>query len=316
MWRYLLPGAVFALLVAVFAVGLFRDPGYVPSPLIGKPAPEFSLPRLDDPQKKLQRSDLLGKVSLVNIWATWCTGCRQEHETLLALARDGSVPIFGINWKGRRGSGPPVAATARQSLCCRRRGRGGWNSDRLGCLRCARNLPDRCGRCCALQTHRTDDACRLARRVHAAYCRSPLGIRAPVRRINSLFAVLLFVAALPAWAIAPEEMLADPAQQAAYEHLTNEVRCLVCQNQTIADSTAPLAVDLRREIRRMLEAGQSEEEIKTFLLDRYGRFRAVPATLADQYSAAVAGAGSVAVDRRHRLVANSPAAYQPADTTR
>jgi cytochrome c biogenesis protein CcmG/thiol:disulfide interchange protein DsbE len=99
MWRYLLPGAVFALLVAVFAVGLFRDPGYVPSPLIGKPAPEFSLPRLDDPQKKLQRSDLLGKVSLVNVWATWCTGCRQEHETLLALARDGSVPIFGINWK-------------------------------------------------------------------------------------------------------------------------------------------------------------------------------------------------------------------------
>lgn len=93
-----------------------------------------------------------------------------------------------------------------------------------------------------------------------------------MRRINSLFAVLLFVAALPAWAIAPEEMLADPAQQAAYEHLTNEVRCLVCQNQTIADSTAPLAVDLRREIRRMLEAGQSEEEIKTFLLDRYGDF--------------------------------------------
>ena len=99
MWRYLLPGAVFALLIAVFAVGLFRDPGYVPSPLIGKPAPEFSLPRLDDPQQKLQRSDLLGKVSLVNVWATWCTGCRQEHETLLTLAREGGVPIFGINWK-------------------------------------------------------------------------------------------------------------------------------------------------------------------------------------------------------------------------
>ena len=93
-----------------------------------------------------------------------------------------------------------------------------------------------------------------------------------MRRISSLVAVLLFAAAIPAWAIAPEEMLSDPAQQAAYEHLTNEVRCLVCQNQTIADSTAPLAVDLRREIRRMLEAGQSEEEIKTFLLDRYGDF--------------------------------------------
>ena len=99
MWRYLLPGGIFALLVAVFAVGLFRDPSYVPSPLVGKPAPEFSLPRLDDPQKTLQRQDLLGKTSLVNVWATWCSGCRQEHDTLLTLARVGGVPIFGINWK-------------------------------------------------------------------------------------------------------------------------------------------------------------------------------------------------------------------------
>lgn len=99
MWRYLLPVGIFALLVAVFAVGLFRDPSYVPSPLIGKPAPEFSLPRLDDPQTTLQRQDLLGKTSLVNVWATWCSGCRQEHETLLTLAREGGVPIFGINWK-------------------------------------------------------------------------------------------------------------------------------------------------------------------------------------------------------------------------
>ena len=99
MWRYLLPGAIFALLVAVFAVGLFRDPAYVPSPLIGKAAPEFSLPRLDNPEAFLQRADLLGKVSLVNVWATWCSGCRQEHDTLLALAQDGGIPIYGINWK-------------------------------------------------------------------------------------------------------------------------------------------------------------------------------------------------------------------------
>jgi cytochrome c-type biogenesis protein CcmH len=83
---------------------------------------------------------------------------------------------------------------------------------------------------------------------------------------------MLVFAALSAWAISTEEPLANPDQQAAFEHLTNEVRCLVCQNQTIADSTAPLAVDLRREIRQMLEAGQSEEEIKIFLLDRYGDF--------------------------------------------
>jgi len=93
-----------------------------------------------------------------------------------------------------------------------------------------------------------------------------------MRQTTILFTALLLFSTLPAVAIAPEEALADPAQQAAYEHLTNEVRCLVCQNQTIADSTAPLAVDLRREIRRMLEAGQSEEQVKTFLLERYGDF--------------------------------------------
>jgi len=70
----------------------------------------------------------------------------------------------------------------------------------------------------------------------------------------------------------PEPALADPVQQETYERLTHEVRCLVCQNQTIADSSAPLAADLRREIREMVEAGESEVEIKTFLLDRYGDF--------------------------------------------
>lgn len=93
-----------------------------------------------------------------------------------------------------------------------------------------------------------------------------------MRLVTCLLTAMLLLAMQPASAIATEESLADPAQQAAYEHLTNEVRCLVCQNQTIADSTAPLAVDLRREIRRMLEAGQSEEQIKTFLLERYGDF--------------------------------------------
>ena len=69
-----------------------------------------------------------------------------------------------------------------------------------------------------------------------------------------------------------DEPLQNPEQQALYERLTVEVRCLVCQNQTIADSNAPLAADLRREIREMVGQGQSEAEIKTFLTDRYGDF--------------------------------------------
>jgi cytochrome c biogenesis protein CcmG/thiol:disulfide interchange protein DsbE len=99
LWRFLLPVVLFGLLVAVLVIGLGKDPTLVPSPLVGKPAPEFTLPRLDDPTQTVDRKDLLGKTSLVNIWGTWCSGCRQEHETLLALAKDSGIPIYGINWK-------------------------------------------------------------------------------------------------------------------------------------------------------------------------------------------------------------------------
>jgi cytochrome c-type biogenesis protein CcmH len=75
-----------------------------------------------------------------------------------------------------------------------------------------------------------------------------------------------------AWAIDSEPPIEDPARHALYDELVHEVRCLVCQNQTIGDSTAPLAADLRREIRRMVLEGRSEDEIKDFLLDRYGDF--------------------------------------------
>ena len=77
-----------------------------------------------------------------------------------------------------------------------------------------------------------------------------------MRNLALFSAVLLLLATFSASAIEHDETLADPAQQLIFDHLTNEVRCLVCQNQTIADSTAPLAIDLRREIRQMLEAGR------------------------------------------------------------
>ena len=94
-------------------------------------------------------------------------------------------------------------------------------------------------------------------------------------RVAALLPVLVLMVALipaPGLAMDPDPALADPAQQQLYERLTSEVRCLVCQNQTIGDSSAPLAADLRHEIRQMIEAGRSEAEIKTFLLDRYGDF--------------------------------------------
>jgi cytochrome c biogenesis protein CcmG/thiol:disulfide interchange protein DsbE len=97
--RFLLPAVLFGLLVVVFWIGLGKDPSYVPSPLIGKPAPEFRLPELGQAGRTITQADLTGQVSLLNVWATWCVGCRQEHAALLEIARSGDVPIYGLNWK-------------------------------------------------------------------------------------------------------------------------------------------------------------------------------------------------------------------------
>ena len=100
--RYLVPLAIFMVLVAFLYRGLSLDPKRVPSPLVGKPMPEFSLPRLKDPAATLSNSDLMGKVSILNIWATWCVSCRAEHEVLLLLAKTGKVDIYGLNYKDER----------------------------------------------------------------------------------------------------------------------------------------------------------------------------------------------------------------------
>jgi cytochrome c biogenesis protein CcmG/thiol:disulfide interchange protein DsbE len=103
MLRYTTPLIIFVILVLFFAVGLHMDPRRVPSPLIGKAAPELGIPRLNAPGKKIYRNDLLGKTTLVNVWASWCVACRAEHEVLLRLAREETqLPIIGLNYKDKR----------------------------------------------------------------------------------------------------------------------------------------------------------------------------------------------------------------------
>lgn len=102
MWRYLLPLAGFGVLVAFFFVGLFRNPTAIPSPLIGKPAPVFSLPAVRDPGQQVSNAEYRGRPYVLNVWATWCVGCRQEHDTLLQIARTSPVPIISLNWKDER----------------------------------------------------------------------------------------------------------------------------------------------------------------------------------------------------------------------
>ena len=100
--RFLVPVVIFAALVAFFIVGLQRDPSEIRSPLIGKPAPAFALESLADPAVRVGSADFPGRPWLLNVWATWCGGCREEHETLLAIARENRVPMMGLNWRDER----------------------------------------------------------------------------------------------------------------------------------------------------------------------------------------------------------------------
>ena len=99
MLKFIVPFGLFALLAVFLAVGLFRDPSYVPSPLIGKPAPEFSLPSLQDAAYSVSSKERLGQPWVLNVWGTWSGGCREEHDTLIAIAGARTVPIVGLNWK-------------------------------------------------------------------------------------------------------------------------------------------------------------------------------------------------------------------------
>jgi cytochrome c biogenesis protein CcmG/thiol:disulfide interchange protein DsbE len=102
--RWSIPLAIFAVLVAFLWIGLGRDPREVPSPLIDKPAPSFTLPQLHD-GKPMSTADLKGKVWLLNVWASWCVSCRVEHPLLLQLAKANLVPVYGLDYKDKPDDG-------------------------------------------------------------------------------------------------------------------------------------------------------------------------------------------------------------------
>ena len=108
MWRHFLPAALFLALGLVLAYTLTRidrgqlDVREIQSPLLGKPAPAFRLPSLADPTQTLDSHSLAGKAYLFNVWGTWCGGCREEHSALVAIAREGGVPIVGLDWRDDR----------------------------------------------------------------------------------------------------------------------------------------------------------------------------------------------------------------------
>ena len=106
-WRYFLPLAIFFGLVYFLWRGLSLDPKVIPSALLNKPAPQFSLAQLQAPEQTLSAADMKGQVWLLNVWGSWCVSCRYEHPVLNDLAKQQLVPIIGLNWKDR-----PEDATA------------------------------------------------------------------------------------------------------------------------------------------------------------------------------------------------------------
>jgi cytochrome c biogenesis protein CcmG/thiol:disulfide interchange protein DsbE len=107
--RFLIPFAIFLLLILFLWRGLQLDPRLLPSPLLNKPAPDFQLPDLENPKLYLSKKNLLGHVSLVNVWASWCETCQQEQAFLMTLALAHQIPIYAIDYKDN-------AVTAKQWL--------------------------------------------------------------------------------------------------------------------------------------------------------------------------------------------------------
>ncbi|MBZ8142280.1 DsbE family thiol:disulfide interchange protein [Rubrivivax gelatinosus] len=104
MNRFLWPLVAFLVLVGFLAVGLNLNPREVPSPLIDKPAPEFRTTLLQEPERSVGKQDLVGQVWILNVWASWCTACREEHPVLVDWTKRAAVPLYGLNYKDEAGA--------------------------------------------------------------------------------------------------------------------------------------------------------------------------------------------------------------------
>lgn len=100
--KFLIPLLIFIILVAFLAIGLNRDPHEVPSPLINKAAPAFDIAQLEQPNKNFSPVSMKGQVWILNVWASWCVACREEHPVLVELAKSQIAPVIGLDYKDKR----------------------------------------------------------------------------------------------------------------------------------------------------------------------------------------------------------------------
>jgi len=100
--KFLIPLALFVILIVFLAIGLNRDPHEVPSPLINKPAPAFEISQLSEPKQSFSPASMKGQVWIFNVWASWCVACREEHPVLVELAKSKAAPLIGLDYKDKR----------------------------------------------------------------------------------------------------------------------------------------------------------------------------------------------------------------------
>ncbi|MFA6179820.1 MAG: DsbE family thiol:disulfide interchange protein [Candidatus Methylopumilus sp.] len=266
-----LPILVLVALGLVLAKGLQYDPRTLPSVKIGKPAPAFTIPLLGKENATFSSADMRGQVWVLNVFASWCTACVAEHPSLLKLMQEHQVNLVGLaykdapvdtqQWLEQRGNPYKQVALDVDGNVGIDFGVYGvpetYVIDAEGVIRFRQVGP------IAADFYEVHVAPVLAEKKLPEQS-SAFGANAALNQGNQAASVSN---------INPTAaMLSQDVIDARIKKLADELRCLVCQNQTIADSTAALAQDLKRQITEQIRAGKTDEQIKDYMLERYGEF--------------------------------------------
>ncbi len=265
-WSRFIPAGAFVILVVFLGIGLTRDPSLIPTEMINRDMPAFELTELYDETQRVTDTDLIGEPALVNVFGSWCVACLQEHPTLMQLNQDDTVRIVGVNWRDGRDDaikwlqrhGDPyetIIFDGESDLAIEMGVTGAPETfilDRTGRIRFKQIGPI------------TSDVWReTIRPVLDALAAEELTTPAPVRVESD--AVVDFD---------DENIVLTDLDLigARTETVSKTLRCVVCQNQSIYDSNAPLAQDMRRLVRKRVVAGDSDEEVRDYMRYRYGDY--------------------------------------------
>lgn len=251
--RFLLPFLVFIVIGLLLWFGLHLNPHRIDSPLLNKPLPIFREPSVNVPNHFITRQDFLSHITLLNVFATWCLSCEIEHPVLMNIANTKRIKLVGLDYKDQRKAvipwlrkyGNPYSAIIDDS------------KGQLGIDLGVYGTPE---------TYLID-ASGIIRYKYIGPMSTKVWNTVLIPQINRWEKNSILAAnALDRYPF-PEA-----AQAKRFNQLITRFRCLVCQNEDLASSEAPLASDLRQAIYVMVREGQSNRKIVDYMVDRYGNF--------------------------------------------